>query len=310
MHKIIIPKPLKQNDTIGLVAPAFAITNEQLEQSINNLQELGFKTKHTDIVLKKHGYFAGTDEQRANDLMQMFADKEINGIMCIRGGYGTSRICNLLDYNIIQNNPKPLIGYSDITFLQNAIFKETGLVTYHGLTGVCDFNSFSTQALTDVICNTNQNYEFKYNREPNTETLTEFDKYTITKGTAEGTLIGGNLSVLVSMIGTEFAPSYKNKIVFIEDIDERTYRIDRMLTQLVQATDLSEANGIVFGIFRACSETKQPFLTLKEAIEDIIKPLNIPSSYGLSFGHIKHKITLPIGLTAQFNADKNLLRII
>lgn len=308
--EITIPKKLKKGDTVGLVTPAFAITKEQLQISIKNLQSIGFKTYHTSSVLLKHGYFAGTTQQRTDDIMQMFCNKNIDGIMCVRGGYGSSHIAPLLNYKLIKQNPKPFIGYSDITYLQNAILQKTGLVTFHGLSGVCDYNDFSISALQNVIGKHLSNYTFPYLREANTEKLSEFDLYTINEGTAKGMLVGGNLSVLVSMIGTPFAPNYENKIVFIEDIDERTYKIDRMLTQLLQASNIRKASGIVFGAFRACDDTKKPTFSLRQAIDNLIKPTKIPSSYGFSFGHIKNKITIPIGINAEFDANNNRLKIL
>lgn len=309
MKRMIIPQVIKKGSTIGLVAPSFAITEEQLKISIQHLEDIGFKVNYSEHILSNYGYFANTDQQRADDLMEKFADKQINAIMCVRGGYGCSRISQIIDYKIIKENPKPFIGYSDITFLQNAILKKTGLVTFHGLTGVCDYNSFSIKSLMNVLTQPLSNYIFPYKREKDTESLPEFDKYTINKGKASGILIGGNLSVLVSMIGTDFEPDFKNKLVFIEDIDERTYRIDRMLTHLIQATNLKKSAGIIFGVFKNCSEKKTPRFSLKESIEGLIKPLEIPSSYGLSFGHIKNKITIPIGLKANFDADRKELQL-
>lgn len=309
MKKIIIPQTLQKGSTIGLVAPAFAITKEQLRISVLHLKNIGFEVEYSENILSNYGYFAGSDQQRADELMQHFANKKIDAIMCARGGYGCSRIAETIDYELIRKNPKPFIGYSDCTFLQNAIFQKTGLVTFHGLTGVCDYNAFSTQALMRVLTQPLSNYTFPYEREKNTEHLAEFDRYTINKGKVNGILIGGNLSVLVSMIGTNFEPDFEDKLVFIEDIDERTYRIDRMLTHLIQATNIKKSAGIIFGVFRDCSEKKTPNFSLKEAISLLIKPLKIPSSYGLSFGHIKNKMTLPIGLKAHFDADQNRLQL-
>lgn len=309
MKKTIIPQALHKGSTIGLVAPAFAITEEQLRISILHLKNIGFEVEYSENILSNYGYFAGSDQQRANELMQNFANKKIDAIMCARGGYGCSRIADMIDYELIIQNPKPFIGYSDITFLQNAIFQKTGLVTFYGLTGVCDYNAFSTQALMSMLTEPLSNYTFPYKREKDTEDLAEFDKYTISKGEAKGVLLGGNLSVLVSMIATSFEPDFKDKLVFIEDIDERTYRIDRMLTHLIQATNIKEAAGIIFGVFRDCSEKKTPNFSLKEAISLLIKPLKIPSSYGLSFGHINNKMTLPIGLKAHFDANQNKLQL-
>ena len=306
----ILPKRLKKGDLIGLVTPSAGIKKEELEQTIKNLEGLGFKSYYQDSVLDQYGYFAGTDKERADELMNMFSNQEVNGILCVRGGYGATRILDLLDYDIIKKNPKPLIGYSDITALDIAIYQRTGLVTFHGPVGISNFNDFSVTSFENVLMYPKKRYKYHYQREEGTENNPEFNQYTITEGKAEGELLGGNLSVLASMAGTQYTPDFENRIAFIEEIEEKTYRVDRMLTQLVQATNLSKANGIVLGIFDKCSPRHEPSLTLKQAISDILKPLNIPVAYGLPFGHVNNKITLPIGVEAKFNATKISLKLL
>jgi muramoyltetrapeptide carboxypeptidase len=305
----ILPERLKKGDVIGLVTPSAGIKKEELEQTIETLKGLGFQSYYLDSVLYQYGYFAGTDKERADELMHMFSNREVKGILCVRGGYGAVRILDLLDYDVIQKNPKPLIGYSDITALDVAIYERTGLVTFHGPVGISNFNDFSVTSFENVLMYPKKKYTYHYQREEGTENNPEFDRYTITPGKAEGELMGGNLSVLASMAGTPFAPDFENKIAFIEEIDEKTYRVDRMLTQLVQATNLGKANGIVLGIFDKCSPRQEPSLTLKQAISDILKPFNIPVAYGLPFGHVNNKITLPVGIQAKFNATKQSLRL-
>ncbi len=306
----ILPKRLKKGDIIGLIAPAGVITEKQLKNTIENVEKLGYKTYHTDSVLSKYGYFAGKDKERADDLMHMFTNKDIAGILCIRGGYGAIRILDMLDYDSIKQNPKVFIGYSDITAFLSSIYENTGLITFHGPVGISSFNEFTVNSYKNIIETPQNKYKYQYLREKNTEETSEFDVYTINEGKAEGELTGGNLSVIISMIGTKFEPNFENKIVFLEEIDEKTYKVDRMLTQLVQATNIKEASGIVLGIFKKCDQDEEPKLSLKEAITDILKPLDIPVSYGMAFGHVANKITIPVGIKAKMNAGKNSLKLL
>ena len=307
----ILPKRLKQGDTIGLVTPGGNISKEELQQSVETMESLGFKTFYQDSVLSHYGYFAGTDKERAEELLQMFSNPDIDAILCVRGGYGSIRILDLLDYNLIRQNPKALIGYSDITALNVAIYQRSGLVTFHGPVGVSTFNEFTTDSFGKVLMHAKNNYKYSYERDPGTEDNTEYDLYSITEGKAKGELIGGNLSVLVSMVGSAYEVDFEDKIVFLEEVGEKTYRIDKMLFHLLYATNLKKAAGIVIGIFNECGDDKTKVeFTLKQAIEDLLKPLGIPVSYGLSFGHIYNKITIPSGIRAKFNANNNTLKLL
>jgi muramoyltetrapeptide carboxypeptidase len=261
-------------------------------------------------VLSQYGYFAGPDKERAGDLMHMFNHREVNGIWCVRGGYGSIRILNLLDYAQIKNNPKVLIGYSDITALLTAITQETGIVTFHGPLGISEFNAFTLDSFQKVVMDPQSRFRVPYQREEGTEGNPEFDSYTIRGGKAEGELIGGNISVLDSMIGSRFETDFENKIVYLEEVEEKTYRVDKMLFHLLEATNLKQASGIVMGVFGDCNINDEPRLTLKQAIEGLLQPLQIPVSYGMSFGHIDKMITLPNGIRARFNADRNSLRLL
>ncbi len=305
----ILPKRLEKGDVIGLVTPGSPITEEKLKNAVSKLEKMGYKTYYRPSVLSEYGYFAGTDQERADELMHMFTNDQVDAIMCVRGGYGSIRVLDLLDYDLIQKNPKVFIGYSDITALISAINERTGLVCFHGPMGVSDFDGYTLKSFEHVLVNPTARYKYPYTREENTEDNPEFDFYTIRPGKAEGELIGGNLSVLASMAGSDFETDFENKIVFLEEIEEKTYRVDRMLTQLVQATNLRKAKGLVLGVFYKCSENDPPTLSLKQAIEDIVKPLNIPVAYGFPFGHIETKMTLPAGVMAKFNATKRTLKL-
>lgn len=306
----IFPKHLKKGDVIGLVTPGGPIVKEQLDEAIEKLEKLGFQTYYKETVLSQYGYFAGPDQERADELMHMFTNKEVDGILCVRGGYGSIRILDLLDYEQIGKNQKAFIGYSDITALITSIYERTGLVTFHGPLGVSTFNEFTLESFESVLMNPKKRYKYQYERDENTESNPEFDLYTINKGKAEGELIGGNISVLDSMIGSEFEADFENKIVYLEEIEEKTYRVDKMLFHLLYATNLKNAAAIVLGVFGDCNINDEPRLTLKEAIADLLKPLEMPIFYGFSFGHIGNIITIPTGVNARMNADKKSLKLL
>jgi len=306
----ILPRALKKGDLIGLVTPGSPITKEQLEETVEKLENLGFRAYHKESVLSEYGYLAGKDPERADELMHMFTNEEVKGIWCVRGGYGSIRILSRLDYEKIQQNPKVFIGYSDITALLTTIYEQTGLVTYHGPVGISDFNKFTVNSLEKVIMNPDQKFRYPYKRDKGTRKNPEFDRYTLHGGEAEGLLIGGNISVLDSMIGSRFEPDFENKIVYLEEIEEKTYRLDKMLFHLLEATNLKLAAGIAMGVMGGCNINDEPRLTLRQAIGDLLAPLEMPMSYGLSFGHIEQIITIPNGIRASLNADRNSLKLL
>ena len=306
----IFPYRLKEGDLIALVTPGGPITKAQLDETVLKLERLGFKTTYAETVLSEYGYFAGPDAERATELMSMFTNPEVKGIICVRGGYGSIRILDLLDYDLIQQNPKVFMGYSDITALLTAIYAQTGLVTFHGPLGISPFNDFTLKTFKRLVMNPRNTYKYHYQREENTEGDPEFDVCTINSGKAEGELIGGNVSVIDSMIGSAYEPDFENKMVYLEDIGEKTYRVDKMLFHLLYATNLKKAAGIVLGVFAECDINDEPRLTLKQAIKDLFKPLSIPIFYGFSFGHIDTIVTIPNGIRARMNADKHSLKLL
>lgn len=306
----ILPSKLKKGDLIGLVTPGSSITKEQLDNCISKLEDLGFRTTHNDSVLFEYGYFAGRDQERADELMEMFLREDVDAIMCVRGGYGSIRILDLLDYDQIKNNPKVFVGFSDITALLNAIFQETGLVTFHGLMGVSEFNRFSVKSFQKVLMDPQESYKYPYKREKDTKDNIEYDRYSITGGKAEGILAGGNISVLDSIIGTRFEPDFEGKIVFLEDVEEKTYRMDKMVFHLLSGTNLKKAAGIILGACDQCNAGEAPTLALNVALDELLKPLGIPVSYGLAFGHIKRMLTMPIGIRTAMDADKNSFELL
>lgn len=305
----IKPPRLKKGDTIGLISPASYITKDQLNESIKNLEDLGFKVKYSNIIMEKYGYLAGTDSARAEDLNNMFADKDVNGIFAVRGGYGCSRMLDYINYDLIKLNPKILIGYSDITSLLFGIYAKTGLVCFHGPVATSTFNDYSMQNFKNIVVNPYDNFEEKNLPED------ENQIYVIKNGIGEGELVGGNLSIVVSMIGTKYDINTKGKIIFLEDIGEEPYRIDRMLTQMRLAGKFENCAGVALGVFRRCEVKKddpefENSLTLKQIFNDVLADLNVPVIVGLSFGHIENKFTLPFGVNAKLDTYKKSLTLL
>jgi muramoyltetrapeptide carboxypeptidase len=305
----ILPERLKRGDLVGLVTPGSPVTREQLQTSSEELEKLGFRVTWNDTVLSRHGYFAGPDRERARELMEMFTREDIDAVWCVRGGYGSIRILDLLDYDLIRRHPKVLVGYSDITALHQAIGRETGLVTYHGPLGISEFNHFTVKSLQQLVMDPVVPYAYPYKREKDTRDNPEFDRYTIRGGTAEGLLAGGNISVLDSLIGTRYETDFEGRIAYLEEVEEKTYRVDKMLFHLLSATNLRKAAGIVLGAFSQCNIDDEPRLTLREALDELLRPLDMPVSYGLPFGHIDRMVTIPNGIMARMDGDRNSLEL-
>jgi muramoyltetrapeptide carboxypeptidase len=304
---IIKPPKLKVGDRLALVTPGSYISEEELQESVKNLSDLGFEVTYSEKLMLQNGYFSGTDKERADDLMAMFERSDVKGIVSARGGYGCARILPLLDYDLIRANPKVLIGYSDITALLYGIYQKSGLVTFHGPVSISSFNEFSVSNLRRVLMYPETST--KLENAISSEDKNDYGVTSITKGKSKGRLVGGNLSIMVSLIGTKYDVDYTNKIIFMEEIGEEPYRIDRMLTQLIQAGKFENAAGIMMGIFDKCeSKEKNPAygksFSLMEVLKDRLGSLKIPVVYGMSFGHIKDKFTIPFGAMAELDADK------
>ena len=313
-HSTIKPGKLKKGSKVGLISPGSFITREELEESVKNLEDLELKPVYSDRILLRDGYFAGTDEKRAADLNEMFARKEIEGIICTRGGYGCTRTLPLIDYVSIKNNPKVFMGYSDVTTLLFGIYKNTGLVCFHGPVGTSTYNWFSINNFKNVIMNPQDKFTM-FNPEFPEKEGELYQVTTIRSGKASGKLIGGNLSVAVSLMGTPYDIDYDDKIVFFEEIGEEPYRIDRMLTQMLQAGKLQKAAGLVLGVFDKCipkpdeSGIANSF-SLKEVLMNRLMNLNIPVIYGMSFGHIQNKFTLPFGIDAVLDTVEQTITLL
>ena len=298
----IKPQRIPKNATIGLIAPASPVYNaDDFTEMVDTLQGFGFKLVLGQHVRNQRGYLAGTDIDRANDINAMFANKNIDAILCVRGGWGCNRILELIDYEVVKNNPKALIGFSDITSLHMAIQAKTGLTTFHGPVGTSNWNEFTLESWNSVLFNAAAaHYQIPEDQD---------DAFTIRGGSATGKLLGGNLTVLTAMMGSNYLPSFEGAILFLEDVGEDAYRIDRMLTQLSLNGVLRQCAGVVLGKFTDCDDTGNS-LSLKEVLDDHLLKLNIPAFYGAMISHQKKNCTLPVGISATINADNRTIQLL
>jgi muramoyltetrapeptide carboxypeptidase len=305
------PRRLQPGDTIAMVNPSGAIYERApYDIATQSLQALGFKVREAPNLRARYGHFAGTDAQRAADVNAMFADPAVQGILAMTGGSGGNRILPLLDYANIARNPKVLGGFSDITALINAVYAKTGLVTFHCPVAASEWNGFSVEhfrgTLVDAQAMTLRNpVDRDDNIVPRSGRIT-----TLRGGKARGHLVGGNLAVLTSMAGSPYWPVFDGAILFLEDINEYIYRVDRMLSTLKISGVLDRVAGVVLGAFTKCEpgEGNYGTLTLDEVFDDYFKPLNVPVYSGALIGHIKRKFTVPVGLDVEMDADAGTLR--
>ncbi|MFC5449405.1 S66 peptidase family protein [Paenibacillus aestuarii] len=300
MVELIKPRRICLGDTVGITAPSSWVDIEQVKAASAMLENMGLQVRLGDTLSMQHGYLAGTDEARAAELNAMFANPEIKAIICARGGYGSGRIANLLDYQLIRANPKVFWGYSDITFLHAAISRYAGLVTFHG--------PMLIDLEKDVNPLTLQNYEtllrpsiLRY-----TEEVSRLQ--TLVEGEAVGPIVGGNISLIVSTLGTPYELDTRGRLLFMEDIDEEPYRLDRMLNQLKQAGKFADAAGILICDFNNCVPQKRKVsLTLEQIFHDHIVSAGKPTLSGFKIGHCSPNIAVPIGIEARMSTYEKLL---
>ncbi|MEW5822001.1 MAG: LD-carboxypeptidase [Cyanobacteriota bacterium] len=310
MSKKILPIKLTPGDTIGLIAPSGVIKDiPALERAVKNIESRGYKVKLSDNITDKKWYFAGDDQTRLKDLMTFFKDPEINAIFCARGGYGCTRLLDKLDFEIINLNPKILLGYSDITAFHFAINKYSNLITFHGPLSVGDFGK------KDLL-------DFTWNNawmilENNISFPHEINNYlkpiSINSGKVYGQIVGGNLAVICSIMGSKYFSDFDNKILFIEDVSENLYRIDRYLIQLKLAGVFNKVKGIIFGEFTDLIKSDDPEvnnLLILDIIKDIMQDIKTPAIYGFSCGHAPNKSTIPFGAECHLDASEGILTIV
>jgi muramoyltetrapeptide carboxypeptidase len=312
--RTVRPGRLRPGDTVGLVNPAGAVWEPvRIEIVAESLAALGFKTKRGRHLLERRGYFAGTDEQRAADLNAMFADPEVRAIHCVRGGWGCARILPLLDWPAIARNPKILLGYSDITALLLSLHAKTGLVTFHGPVGSSQWNPFNVSHLKRVLQD-GEAVTFENLKEIDEDedlVVTENRVQTLRPGTARGRLLGGNLTVLTSLVGSGYLPDWDGCILFLEDTEEAPYRIDRMLTQLRLAGVLQKARAMIWGNCSDCDPGEgYGSLTVTDVLNDHLLPLRVPVWQGAMIGHIEKQFTLPVGQEVEVDATAGTIRMI
>jgi muramoyltetrapeptide carboxypeptidase len=309
------PRRLAPGDTVGLVAPANAtFQSMELQVATESLEALGLKVRVGEHLRDRHGYLAGQDRDRAADINGFFNDDSVRGVLPIRGGWGSSRVLPYLDFDAIRRHPKVVVGFSDISALLLAIQAVTGLVTFHGPNGMGRWDAFSVDYFKRMLMQ-GEALLFENPRELSEENaLTQTDNrvMTITGGKARGRLLGGNLTVLTTIIGSPYLPVWDGAIFFCEDVGEDYYRIDRMLTQLKLAGILQRLAGFVFGTCSRCGPGEPAFgaLSLEEIFIDHIRPLGIPAWSGAMIGHGMPQWTLAEGITVQADADAGTLRML
>lgn len=304
--KTIKPKKLQKNDTIGIISPGSSPDDlSKIEDGVKYLENLGYNVEIGKNVGKTNGYLAGNDNERLNDLHYMFQKREIKAIFCLRGGYGSCRLLDKIDFNIIKKNPKIFVGYSDITALHLAIFKKTNLITFAGPMIASDFleglNEKAEEFFWSMMTSSKKIGRIK--------SIGDREIQSLRKGKSHGTLLGGNLSVLTSLLGSDFIPKFDKNILLLEETCEPPYKIDRMFNQLRLAGIFQKTAGVILGSFNNCHEenSEKYTYTLGEVIQAYLGNSKKPVIYNLSHGHIKEILTLPIGLKVKLNADRNYI---
>jgi muramoyltetrapeptide carboxypeptidase len=308
----IKPPRLRKGDLISIVSPASApIDASKVHHGARYFESLGYRVTISKNVFNVNGYLAGTDQERAEDLIQAFADKNVKAIICSRGGYGTPRILDKIDYEIIKRNPKIFIGYSDITALQLAIFRKTRLITFSGPMMAVEFgvefgkkiDPFTEEKFFDMVTGSKKIGVVRSHKE-----------YRLSfrgKKKSKGRLLGGNLSLITSILGTEYVPDFSDSILLLEEVSEEPYSIDRMLTQLRLAGVLRNISGIALGQFTNCApeEPDKPHRTLEEILAKDVLSNGLASVTNIPYGHLPVKLTLPIGALVSVDPIKKKFSI-
>ena len=315
-QEMIKPKALAPGQTIGLLAPSSpAHEDEQIHMALEMLESLGFRVKTGAHLYRRYGYLAGNDTERAADLNDLFADDHVDAIMAFRGGYGASRLLPALDYAMIRRNPKILLGYSDITALLNGIYTQTGLVTFHGPIADGNFTDYTLAEFKKVLMHSTAPLSIGAPPpvEPREGRVDRKNRLVrIAPGKVRGPLIGGNLTLMAHLTGTPYAPDFTGKILFLEDVNEAIYALDRYLTQLWLAGSLQKVAGIVLGKFTDCKPTYSSgsSLSLEQALADRCLPLGIPVLRGLMIGHIDEQTIVPVGCEAELDVEAGTLMLL
>lgn len=315
--KTLIPPALHRGDTIAIIAPASVPDREKMERGVSRLEEMGFRVKFFGDIYRRWGYLAGSDEARAEELTASVTDLEVKAIFPARGGTGITRLLDILDYSIFRKHPKIIAGFSDITALHAALISQAGLVTFHsphpmdGIGMPNGLTDLSARTLWRALLAENYTNRQEVGYEiPLTEAERD-NMITFASGTAQGTLVGGNLSLVCALLGTPYEFDMTGAILFLEEIAEEPYRVDRMLSQLRLAGKLDQLSGVVLGQFTDCGVSgDKPSLTLPEIFDGYFGGLGIPVVKNFPTGHTPDNATLPLGVQVQLDADERRLTLL
>lgn len=302
---IIKPEKIKAGDTVMILAPSGVEYNKfRVQLSVESLEALGLKVKVAESTLGRWGYFPAEDKVRAEEINKAFADDEIKAIIALKGGWGAARTLPYLDFDLIKKNPKILMGYSDVTALLNPIYEKTGLITFHGPIAGGAWNKFTQDSVREILFEGKAQHMVNPQDKGEYLTVRENRTQTIVSGTAEGRMVGGNLTVLTALQGTPYFPTIKDRILILEDVGENIYRVDRMLTQLALGGHLDECAGLVLGGWTDVgSDGGYGDFTLMDIFEQHLGSRGKPVFTGALFGHISDNRTMPIGCNVKVDAD-------
>jgi muramoyltetrapeptide carboxypeptidase len=313
VKNVIRPPKLARGNRVALVAPAGPLLErDDLARAESLCRALGYQPVLGRNTAERHGYFAGTDDQRLADLNDALRDSEVAAIWCIRGGYGTTRILDRVDFDALSRRPKPLIGYSDITAILNAATGRAGVVTFHAPMARAAMPPFSRRHFERVLACAEPAGRLERLPEAADVLLPRENRIaTLRGGVAEGRLAGGNLSLLQCLVGTPHFPNLDGAILFLEDVGEDLYRVDRMLAHLRMAKALDRLAGVAIGRFTDLKKAMTDgVLGFDEVLATYFLPLGIPVAYGFPFGHIDDQWTLPLGVRARLDADAGDLEVL
>jgi muramoyltetrapeptide carboxypeptidase len=312
MH-LIKPRRLQPGDLVGIIAPGGHTSDGTLARAVANIESLGLRVRLGDNINYVYGNYGGTVAQRLEDLHGMFLDPEIKAVWAIRGGSGCISLLEHIDYQLIRAHPKILIGYSDITALHLALLRQAGLVTFHGPVASSTFSEYSVTQLQNVLMTPHDRYTIPMSAD-NAQKALEQPNYairTVHDGIATGRLIGGNLSLVAALAGTPYAADFHDAILYLEEVNEEPYRVDRMMTQLQLSQGFRHAAAVMLGIFENCEATDgESALTLDETVDQHLLPLTRPAVAGYSFGHIRNQFTIPVGLRATLDSGQQTLTLL
>ncbi len=290
----IIKAPrLQSNQTVGVIAPASPVSRTEIAQSLRLLESFPFKIRLGRHLFDHLHYLAGPDHDRVSDLHQMFSDPDVRAIFCARGGYGSARLLDKIDFDLIRRNPKVVVGFSDLTALLVALYEQSGLISIHGPT------------LSDLPKDNNWHHVSRLITTSHRPQISFKQGRVINEGKARGTLLGGNLSTICSLLDTPFLPSFEGVILFLEEKGESPYRLDRMLTHLLLSRRLDGVSALVIGQIEDCGEKE----VIHDLLDERLRVLAIPVVTGLPVGHGAENRALPLGIPAAVDTERMVLRI-